>query len=257
MKAAALPFLWAMLAACPAGAGGAVDPFASPLWSDVKERVLGSAPYVFDSRVEVRVPAAAENSGRLPVSARVKGLGRVRELVLFADFNPIPKILTLRPKRAESFVATYVKINMASPIRAAALAEDGVWHVGGAWVDAAGGGCTLPSAASADPVWQSRLGETRARAWRAGQGSRVRLSMIHPMDTGLAAGIPAFYLETARIRSATGEVLAELETFEPVSENPLLTLEVHDRPGRDGLRFEGRDNGGNEFSAVIREEGAP
>lgn len=250
--------LLALLTALHSAAGRAAemaDPLGSPLWPEIRAQVLGSAPFVFDARVEVTAPPMAENSAQLPVAVRVHGLGRVREIVLFADYNPIPKILALRPVAAKPYVATRFKINMASPVRAAALAEDGLWHVGGVWVDAAGGGCTLPSAASADAAWQSRLGETQARAWPKGKTSRVRLRMIHPMDTGLAAGIPAFYLEHSRIRAADGTVLAELDTFEPVSENPILTLEVNGRAGERGLLFEGRDNNGNEFKARIREGG--
>lgn len=243
-------------AAWPARAEDMADPLGSPMWPDMHAQVLGKAPYVFDSRVEVSAPAAAENSAQLPVAVRVHGL-RVSRLVLLADYNPIPRILELRPVAAEPYVATRFKINMATPVRAAALAEDGLWHVGGVWVDAAGGGCTLPSAASTDAAWQSRLGEIHARAWpKAGRAaSRVRLQMIHPMDTGLAAGIPAFFLERGRVRSAGGALLAELETFEPVSENPILTLEVRGRAGDQGFLFEGRDNGGNEFRARIREGG--
>jgi sulfur-oxidizing protein SoxY len=246
-----------LLPAASGRAGEMADPLGSPLWPEMRAQVLGSAPYVFDARVEVSAPTMAENSAQLPVAVRVHGLGRVREIVLFADYNPIPKILALRPVAAEPYVATRFKINMASPVRAAALAEDGLWHVGGIWVDAAGGGCTLPSAASADAAWQSRLGETHARAWPKSKGktSRVRLRMIHPMDTGLAAGIPAFYLEHSRIKAADSKVLAELDTFEPVSENPILTLEVDGRTVGQGLLFEGRDNNGNEFKARIREGG--
>jgi len=249
--------LLALLILLPAAAGRAeemADPLDSPLWPEMRAQVLGTAPYVFDARVEVSAPASAENSAQLPVAVRVHGLA-VREIVLFADYNPIPRILALRPLEAEPYVATRFKINMASPVRAAALAEDGLWHVGGVWVDAAGGGCTLPSAASADAAWQSRLGETASRSWPKGKTSRVRLQMIHPMDTGLAAGIPAFYLETSWIKAADGKVLAELDTFEPVSENPILTLEVRGRAGADGFRFEGRDNNGNQFQSRIREGG--
>jgi sulfur-oxidizing protein SoxY len=250
----ALLALLILLPAAAARAEDMADPMESPLWPEIRAQVLGKDAYVFDSRVEVSAPRAAENSAQLPVAVRVHGLS-VREIVVFADYNPIPKILALRPVEAEPYVATRFKINMASPVRAAALAEDGLWHVGGVWVDASGGGCTLPSAASADAAWQSRLGETLARSWPKGKNSRVRLQMIHPMDTGLAAGIPAFYLENSRFKAADGRLLAELDTFEPVSENPILTLELRGRAGSEDFRFEGRDNSGNEFKARIREGG--
>ena len=233
-----------------------VDPLDSPLWPEIRAQVLGAGPVVFDPRVSVTAPERAENSAHLPVRVRVDGLGRIKTLVLFADYNPIPKILALRPVDAEPFVATSFKINMASPVRAAALAEDGIWHVGGVWVDAAGGGCTLPSAASANAEWQSHLGEISARAWQKGPSlSRVKLRLIHPMDTGLAGGIPAFYLDRSTIAAADGRVLAEVETFEPVSENPVLVLELHGRAGTKGFVFAGRDIGGNEFRGRIREGG--
>jgi sulfur-oxidizing protein SoxY len=138
-----------VLSAQAARAADMADPLDSPMWPDMRAQILGKAPYVFDARVAVHAPAAAENSAQLPVSVRVDGLGKVRAGVVFADYNPIPKILAFRPVDAEPFVATRFKINMASPVRAAALAEDGIWHVGGVWVDAAGGGCTLPSGGGA------------------------------------------------------------------------------------------------------------
>ncbi|KIL99487.1 hypothetical protein CCC_04003 [Paramagnetospirillum magnetotacticum MS-1] len=248
-----LAALLAIVLARPVLAAEAPDPLDSPLWPEIRAQVLGTGAVVFDARVVVTAPASAENSAQLPVMVRVAGLGKVQSLVLFADYNPIPKILALRPMDAEPFVATRFKINMASPVRAAALAEDGIWHVGGVWVDAAGGGCTLPSAASANAEWQSRLGEISARAWTIAPAlSRVKLRLIHPMDTGLAAGIPAFYLERSTFSGADGRVLAEVDTFEPVSENPVLSLELHGEAGPQGFVYTGRDMGGNEFRGRIR-----
>lgn len=250
-----------MVLAAPAVAAEIPDPLGSPIWPEIRTQVLGDGPVVFDSRVEVVAPANAEDTTAVPVSARVHGLDGVKSLVLFADYNPIPKILAFEPTDAEPFIATRFKINMATPVRAAALTADGVWHVGGAWVDAAGGGCTQPTATSANADWQSRLGEIRARAWprpadhnKVG-GSRVRFTLMHPMDTGLVGNIPAFYLSHTTLTTAAGRVLAEIESFEPVSENPTFSLDVHSRPDTAGFKLTARDNSGSEFSARIRQGG--
>lgn len=229
------------------------DPLGSPLFADIRAQVLGDAPIVFDPRVMVTAPAVAEESGAVPVAVRVTGLAKVRAIVLFADYNPIPKILAFHPIRAEPYIATRIKLAMASPVRAAALTEDGVWHLGGTWIEAAGGGCTAPSLGSATADWSSRLGEIHARSWPRGkESSRVRFRLLHPMDTGLAGNIPAYFLERATLSDAHGE-LARIDTFEPIAENPLLNVEVKARPGAAGFRLTGRDNNGNEFRATIRE----
>ena len=64
------------------------------------------------------------------------------------------------------------------------------------------------------------------------------------MDTGLAPGIPAFHLETLAIHDAQGRELGRIDTFEPVSENPVFTLEVSPSTGSRSLRLTGRDNNG-------------
>ena len=153
---------------------------------------------------------------------------KVEEIVVFADMNPIPRILNYRPASAKPVIGLRLKLQQATPIRAAASTGDGVWHVGGVFVDAAGGGCTSPALAHGDPQWERHLGEVQARAWgQAADGAvRVRFRVRHPMDTGLAPGIPAFYLENLAIHDGQGRELGRIDTFEPVSENPVFTLEV-------------------------------
>ena len=159
-------------------------------------RKLSSAQQlVFDDRVKVIGPADAENPMQVPITVDATALGSVQEVLVFADFNPILQILRFFPQRASAF-SDSASLQQSSPVRAAALTSDGVWHLGGTWINTVGGGCTAPSAASAAPEWQRRLNEVSGRQWTSGPMSgRVRMRIIHPMDTGLVAGIPAFYLE--------------------------------------------------------------
>ncbi|MDO9200472.1 MAG: thiosulfate oxidation carrier complex protein SoxZ, partial [Hydrogenophaga sp.] len=79
---------------------------------------------------------------------------------------------------------------------------------------------------------------------------RLRVRVMHPMDTGLVAGIPAFYLQDLQLQDSTGQVWFKLTLHEPVSENPLITFELPPQP-LSGLRLVGRDNNGNRINAEV------
>jgi sulfur-oxidizing protein SoxY len=226
-----------------------VDPLASARWEDMRRAFLADRPMVFDARVKVEAPATAENPLQVPVLVDARTLPGVEEVLVFADFNPIPEALLFRPQSAATFLGFRIKLQQSSPVRAAARTGDGIWHVGGAWVETVGGGCTAPDAGSAAPDWQKTLNQVSARQWTEGPyAGRLRLRISHPMDTGLVAGTPSFHLESIDLKDADGRALMHIEPFEPVSQNPVFTLE--DAAGRR-LQASGRDNNGNQFSVWI------
>ena len=72
------------------------------------------------------------------------------------------------------------------------------------------------------------------------------------MDTGLADGIPAFYLERLAVRDDQGRLLARVETYEPLSANPVLSLDLGPVDGPAGaVSITGVDNNGNPVEASI------
>ncbi len=195
------------------------------------------------------MPEAAEDSLQVPVEVDAKGIARVERILLFADLNPIPKILEYTPSRGAAWLAFRLKVEQSTPVRAAVLDGDGIWRVGGAWVAAAGGGCTMPSVGHGNTAWQERIGEVVARQWKRDDDlSRLRLRIIHPMDTGLAAGIPVFHLDDLHVRTLEGNDLATFKLYEPVAENPVLSLEL---AHTGSLRVEGRDTQGNPVAATV------
>jgi sulfur-oxidizing protein SoxY len=226
------------------------DPLDSARWSDMQKAFLAGAPVVFDPRVNVISPSIAENPMQVPVTVDATALPGVLEVIVFADFNPIVKVLRFFPESAPAFLGFRVKLQQSTPVRAAARTADGVWHVGGTWVNTVGGGCTAPSAAGGSKEWQQRLNEVSGRQWSEGPNAgRVRLRIVHPMDTGLVAGTPAFFLEEINFADAAGQRLMRVQTYEPVSENPVFTL---NRGGVEGVvEASGRDNNGNAFKARI------
>ncbi|MCB4359086.1 quinoprotein dehydrogenase-associated SoxYZ-like carrier [Quatrionicoccus australiensis] len=226
------------------------DPLASARWEDMRRSFLADAPVLFDPRIKVIAPSTAENPMQVPVTVDATGLPGVVEVVVFADFNPIVEVLRFYPDSAAALLGFRVKLQQSTPVRAAARTADGVWHVGGTWVNTVGGGCTAPAAGKAAPDWQASLNQVSGRQWSEGpNASRLRLRIVHPMDTGLVAGTPAFHLEEIEFRDEAGRRLMRLRTFEPVAENPVFTLQ----PGIVGQTVisAGRDNNGNRFEARI------
>lgn len=224
------------------------DPLESVQWEVMYQAFFKDKPVVFDERVKVLMPDSAENSLEVPVFADVSAIQDVKQILVFADLNPIPKIVEYFPgKKAKPTLGFRFKVQQATPVRVAAL-SNGTWHVGGKWVDAAGGGCTLPSIASGEQAWATRLGEMHGQAMTSKDSQRVRFSVLHPMDTGLAPGIPAFFINQVSINNADNEEIARIKPYEPISENPVFTIDIINR---DTIRVDGRDNNGNRFAATL------
>jgi sulfur-oxidizing protein SoxY len=252
------PALLALAATGPAraatdGFGG--DPYKSAPWVDMKRVFLNDGKAVFDERVMVLGPAFAEDPMNVPISVRVDpALGPIEKIVVMVDRNPIRKVLVYYPMQALPALAFRFKLEQASPVRAAALTKSGVWHVGGAWVDSSGGGCTVAGATRKDGSWSSTLGDVSGRLFSVAPGSdaasRLRLKVMHPMDTGLVGGIPAFYVNRLSVRDGADRELARLQTFEPVSENPVFSFDFTTPPA-GGVTVVGTDNNGNRITSRV------
>ena len=229
------------------------DPLKSSMWTTLAQRFFAGATVVFDDRVKVTVPSITENQAQVPVTADARAVADVVKMIVFADLNPIQHVLTLTPVNAAPYVSFRMKVEQATPVRAAALTSDGVWHVGGIYLDASGGGCSASAMARNDADWSATRGQTQAKLWRDVDGmTRARFRVRHPMDTGLAKdNTPPYFIERMEMRSASGASLATLEMFEPVSEDPTLTLLLR-MPAADAtLDLEGRDNNGGEYRSSI------
>lgn len=231
---------------------GGGDPFGSLQWPDLRREFFGSAPVEFDPRVVVRAPPFAEDAMNVPIAIDASALEGIEALVVFVDRNPIRKVLEYVPLGAAPAISLRIKLEQGSPVRAAARTRDGRWHVGGVRVDAAGGGCTVPGATRRDGSWSRTLGQVGARLFtpEASRPARLRIAVMHPMDTGLVGGIPAFYLSRLTLRDASGRELLRLATFEPVSENPVFGFDFATPPARP-LRLVGVDNNGNRIDTMI------
>ncbi|WP_354673784.1 quinoprotein dehydrogenase-associated SoxYZ-like carrier [Cupriavidus alkaliphilus] len=250
----------ATVSAAPGTGAGIVhdDPMQSPQWAWIHKELLQQGPVVFDSRVRVTGPAFAEDPMRVPIAFDASALGEVERIVVAVDRNPIRPVLAFEPLRVRPSLSFRFKLEQASPVRVAARTRDGTWHVGSTWVDAGGGGCTVPGATRRDGSWSRTLNRVEARVFPGlghgeGQGqagARVRLRVMHPMDTGLVAGIPAFHLETLVLADAARQPLLRLTLHEPVAENPIFSFDLREAVV-PGMTVAGHDNNGNRIAARV------
>lgn len=226
------------------------DPFNSAVWPVLQKEHFGDQPVVFDSRVKVTGPKFAEDAMNVPITVNAQALPDVEQVVVLVDRNPIQKVLDFSPLRAKPAISFRFKLQQGSPVRAFARTKDGTWHAGGTWVDASGGGCTLPGATRVAGTWHQTLNQVQGRIFDRGDASRVRLRVMHPMDTGLVSGIPAFYIDTLTLRDQAGTEFMHINTYEPVSENPVFSFDLGVKP-KGRLVLSGRDNNGNKIQAQL------
>ncbi|WP_296227777.1 quinoprotein dehydrogenase-associated SoxYZ-like carrier [Ralstonia sp. UBA689] len=230
----------------------AADPAGSPLWPLIRQEFLGAAPTAFDNRIKITGPAFAEDAMQVPIAFDASALGKVDRIVVMVDRNPIRKVLEFEPLKARPALSFRFKLQEASPVRVAALAQDGVWHVGTLLVDATGGGCTLPGATRQNATWSATLNQVESRVFPGfgGSGARIRLRVMHPMDTGLVAGIPAFHIERLDLLDSRHQPMLRLALYEPVAENPIFSFDLNG-PAERGISVAGVDNNGNRIRAQV------
>lgn len=226
------------------------DPMQSGMWDYHQTELLGDPLDIrFDDAVVIHAPATAEDSLNVPLLVDATAIANVKRIVISADYAPIPHILTYYPEQAQAKLGLRFKIDQGTAIRASVETWDGAWHVGSVEIDAAGGGCTLPAVAYADANWEDHLGEIHGRLWSA--SGRARVIVDHPMDTGLADGIPVFILEDLSLQGEDGALLARVELHEPVNEDPAFTFYFPPRTLPPAVTVTGRDNNGNRIRGLL------
>ena len=232
------------------------DPLGSMQYPSLREQTIGRASARFTDQVVVKGPAFADDAMNVPLLVDARGLnavgGGVARIRVSVDRNPVRQVLDFEPLRALPMLAFRIRMEQASPVRAFVQTRDGQWHVGSTWVQAAGGGCTVPGLTRADGSWSKTLGQVQARFFNnVIDGSRrLRLRVMHPMDTGLVAGVPAFYIEQLELQDPGGQPWWRISLHEPVSENPLITFELP-TASPPAYRLVGRDNNGNRIDAEV------
>lgn len=241
---------WASMVSI-ATAADTIDPVGSDLWPELKEAYLGDAPVVYDKAIKLVMPLKVEDAANVPVIVRIsEDLGQLTELTVIAENNPIQSAVRIFPRRPMYTAGMNIRLEQSTPVRAAALDANGVWHVSTLEIDVTGpGGCSVGSS----QVVENELGEIAVRQFnRADGASRLKVKINHPMDTGFAMDsndelVPAYYIETMTVEDEFGPV-ADMITSAALASDPSFFFDLPDR--RQSVRVHASDTNGLTFEAL-------
>jgi sulfur-oxidizing protein SoxY len=250
------------------GAGGTAAPAAAPEppdpWPDLVRDVFDGRPLGDGSGlIAIEMPSRAEDAAIVPVTlrlARPPGDTRsVKSLTLVIDRNPAPVAATFRlgADAGVSMIATRVRVDSYTNVRAVAELSDGTLHMVKTFVKASGG-CSAPAAKNLAEA-RANLGQMRLRQFArpaddATQDLREAQIMIrHPNNSGLQMDqvtrlyTPAFFIRDLRVSQGEALIL-QMESGISLSEDPNIRF-TYAPNGASPLRVEAIDTDDHRFVA--------
>ena len=226
------------------------NPVASPTFDDILKEIIQNEKYIFDDKnIKIKVPTFADNPIQVPIFVDAKAIKNAKRLIIFADLNPIPKIIDMDLKNLLALISLNIKVAQETPIRALVLDENNLWHIGSNNIKSFGGGCSVSSVSSSNTDFEKLLGNTKGNVFKTDDVYRLKTSIFHPMETGLVFGNSEFYINKITIK-AEEKVLAKILTYSAISENPRFIFETLIKS--DDYKIEFTDIDGNEFSSDIK-----
>lgn len=228
----------------------AKNPIPSPTFDDILKDIIKNEKYIFDDEnIEIKVPSFADNPIQVPIFVNAKKIKDAKRMILFADLNPIPKIIDMDLKAIYPLVSLNIKVAQETPLRALILDDKNIWHVGSINIRSNGGGCDVSAQSSKDYEYEKLLGEIKIELFQKEKGTRIKTSIFHPMNTGFVFGTNEFYINSITIKN-NSKVLADIKSTSVISENPRFIFELKNKV--DNLNIEFIDNDGNNYKADIK-----
>lgn len=226
------------------------NPVESPTFDDILKEIIKDDKYIFDDKnINVQVPLFADNPVQVPIFVDAKAIKNAKRLILFADLNPIEKIIDMDLVNLLPIVSLNIKVAQETPIRALILDDKGLWHIGSNNIKSFGGGCSVSSVASTDTNFDKLLGKAKGNVFKTPDSIRLKASIFHPMETGLVFGNSEFYINKITIK-ADDKVLANIDAYSSISENPRFIFET--TLESQNYKIEFFDIDGNKFNMDIK-----
>lgn len=237
-------------------------------WPDIQKNVFEDR-VVQDAagRLEIFAPNQAEDAAFVPVTIRIAPgmVGKLKSLTLIIDRNPAPVAATFAfadafraaADEADRSIATRVRLDAFSRVRAVAETTDGELLMVSKFVIGAGG-CSAPAAKDMDKSL-AELGRTQVKlrddssrpSWREAQ-----IMIKHPNYTGMQMDpvsrgyTPAKFVNAIEVKSGD-DVLFRMEGGISISENPNIRFTYATSSPAD-LEFTARDTDGATFTGTSK-----
>ncbi len=231
-------------------------------WSEIRSAIVGEhVPEDGAGRLSLVAPVRAEDAAIVPIEMHVRlpgeEKGRVTQITLVADENPAPLIGVFHFGEGQSAfdLATRVRIDSYTFVRAIAKMDDGRLYMTKAYVKAAGG-CSAPAAKDPEEA-KAHLGEMRFRVF-ADRGD-AQVQVRHPNYSGLQMDqvtrlyTPAWFVEQLDVRQGE-KTLFRVEGGISISEDPTFRFSYSNTG--EPMTVEAKDNEGNVFRQTFPASGS-
>jgi sulfur-oxidizing protein SoxY len=214
------------------------------LWPALQRDIFGAREVTENgAAVTLEAPYRADDAALVPLTVRVPAaIARTtKKLTLIIDKNPAPVVadFTFGPAAGDGdrMLATRVRIDMYSNVRAVIETADGKLWMATKYVKAAGG-CSAPALKDADAALAD-VGRMRIKTFETAAASTIRegqLMIRHPQYSGLQVNqltglyIPAKFITKLDV-SRGDELVFHMEGGISLSENPNIRFTY--APGED------------------------
>ena len=231
-----------------------LDPEKSEIWPELSRLFLGELAKVnFESEIRVIMQDHVEEPHEVPLIVKLPDhLHNFKEFILLIENNPIQQVIKLIPYRAIESIGMNVRLEDDSPVRAAVKDKDGLWHIGSKMVFVSSpGGCSSPSCDVTTEICDpGEIGKLILKNYdrEAGAG-RLKIKIIHPMDTGLVSSpageiIPEYFINSIFLDDIDGPI-AVMETYAALSTDPVILIDLAEKG--QSIRAKAKDSHGLEF----------
>jgi sulfur-oxidizing protein SoxY len=230
--------------------------------SGLKQKFYADRPIEEGNQViEITAPYRAEDPALVPIQITGKipqtQERYIKTVTVIIDNNPVPfsASFDFTPESGKADIATRMRVNAYTHVRAIAETNDGKLYMSKAFVKASGG-CSAPIGTDIEAA-MARMGKMKFKfdgdKATLGQPNPVQLLISHPNITGLQMDQisrmvkPAHFVDEVKV-SFDGKPVMTAKTDIAISADPNFRLYfVPDKAGE--LKAEIKDNLGHTYSA--------
>jgi len=212
--------------------------------------------------LEITAPYRAEDPALVPLQITSKFPQTtdhyIKNITVIIDNNPVPfsASFDFTPESGKADIATRMRFNAYTHVRAIAETNDGKLHMAKAFVKASGG-CSAPIGTDLEAA-KARMGKMKFKVdgekATLGQPNPVQLLISHPNITGMQMDQisrmvqPAHYVTDVKV-SFEGKPVMTAKTDIAISADP--NFRFYFTPEKAGeLKAEIRDNLGNQYTTT-------
>ncbi len=229
-------------------------------WPDLREALFEDRPIQDGSGViSLEAPTRAYDAALVPVTLTAEMAQTseryIKSITLVIDKNPAPvaAVFNTSPLAGNATIATRIRINEYTNVRAIAETSDGQLYMATKFVKASGG-CAAPASKDSEAA-MARLGKMKLKQSQKitlGQPNSVQLLISHPNYSGLQMDqltrlyVPARFVQDIEVRYGD-ETILSVEGSISLSEDPAIRFSfIPNDPGE--ISVEVRDSEDTLFS---------